>query len=57
MAYDLGLALMSGVDIPVPECQITVHQPTIKEIALIGEENFLTGSQLLCINKTMIAQG
>lgn len=56
MAYDLGLALMSGVDIPIPECQITVHQPTIKEIALIGEENFLTGSQIMCINKTMISQ-
>ena len=57
MAYDLGLALMTGSDVTIPECQITLHQPTIKEIALIGEENFLNGSQLLCINKTMISQG
>ena len=56
MAYDLGLALMTGTDIPIPECQITVHQPTIKEIALIGEENFLTGSQILCVNKSMVVQ-
>ena len=57
MAHDLGLALMTGVDIPIPECRITVHQPTLKEISLIGEETFLTASQLLCITKNMISQG
>lgn len=53
---DLRLALMCGTDIPVPECQLTIHQPRIKEIALIGEKDFLTGIQCLCLNKTMFVQ-
>ena len=56
MSYDTRLALMCGVDIPIPECQITVHQPTIKEIAFIGELEFFTGVQTLCINKNMLIQ-
>lgn len=50
---DLQLALMCGTDIPVPECQLIVHQPTIKEIALIGETDFFVGAQTLCLNKAM----
>ena len=50
---DTRLALMCGIDYPVPECQLTIHQPRIKEIALIGEDNFFTGIQCLCLNKTM----
>lgn len=53
---DKRLALMCGTDIPIPECQITVHQPTIKEISYIGEEDFFSGIQCLCLNKTMFAQ-
>ena len=48
---------MSGVDIPIPECQLIIHQPKLKEIALIGEPTFFTGIQTLCINKNMISQG
>jgi hypothetical protein len=40
---DTRLSLMCGTDYPVPECQLTIHQPTIKEIALIGEADFFTG--------------
>jgi len=32
------LALMTGVDIPIPELQLTLHQPTIKEISLLDSE-------------------
>ena len=53
---DRRLALMCGTDIPVPECQVTVHQPLIKEIALIGEKDFFTGVQTFCISKKMFAQ-
>lgn len=48
---DISLALMAGTDIPIPECQLIVHQPTIKEIAYIGERDFLMGIQCLCIDK------
>lgn len=49
--YDNSLALMTGVDMPIPELQIIVHQPTIKEISMIGEPDFFTGIQMLCIKK------
>lgn len=48
---DNVLALMCGIDVPVPECQLILHQPTIKEIAWIGEEDFFDGVQTLCIEK------
>ena len=53
---DLRLALMCGTDYPVPECQIVIHQPRIKEIALIGETDFFTGIQCLCLNKSMFVK-
>ena len=54
--FDYRLALMTGVDIPIPELQTTIHQPTIKEISLIGEQKFFIGIQLLCIKKQMYIQ-
>lgn len=53
---DLRLALMCGSDIPVPECQLIIHQPRIREIALIGERDFFTGIQCLCLNKSMFVK-
>ena len=53
---DTRLALMCGIDIPIPECQLIIHQPKIKEIAFIGEKDFFTGIQTLCINKRMFTQ-
>ena len=54
---DIRLALMCGTDIPIPELQTTIHQPTIKEISYIGEQEFFIGLQTLSINKNMLAQG
>ena len=53
---DTRLALMCGTDYPVPECQIILHQPRIKEIALIGESDFFSGVQCLCLNKSMFVK-
>ena len=53
---DYRLALMAGTDIPIPECQLVLHQPRIKEIAYIGERNFFTGVQCLCLQKNMMIQ-
>lgn len=53
---DTRLALMCGIDIPIPECQLTIHQPRIKEIAFIGEKDFFTGIQCLCLNKSMFVK-
>ena len=47
---------MCGTDIPVPECQVCIHQPRVKEIALIGETDFFSGIQCLCLNKNMFVQ-
>ena len=53
---DTRLALMCGTDYPVPECQLTIHQPRIKEISLIGENDFFIGIQCLCLNKSMFVK-
>lgn len=53
---DIQLALMTGVDIPIPELQATLHQPTIKEISYMGEKDFLIGVQTLAIQKQMLVQ-
>lgn len=54
---DIRLALMCGTDIPIPELQITIHQPSIKEISYIGEQDFFIGLQTLTINKNLFTQG
>ena len=53
---DIRLALMAGTDIPIPECQLVLHQPKIKEIAFIGEKEFFMGVQCLNIRKSMMAE-
>ena len=50
---DYRLAMMCGTDLPVPECQLVIHQPKIKEIALLGEQDFFIGAQCLTLNKSM----
>lgn len=47
---------MCGIDIPVPECQLVIHQPRIREIAYLGEQDFFTGVQTLCVDKKMMIQ-
>ena len=54
---DIRAALITGVDIPVPECQVVLHQPSITEISMIGEEEFFTAIQTLCLHKSMFEQG
>lgn len=48
------LMLGAGVDIPFPPAQVVVHIPTIREIAMIGENNFHIGLQLLNSNKNKL---
>lgn len=49
------LLLLSGNDIPFIPAQINIHQPTIREIAYIGEEAFFTGCQLLNFSKNILS--
>ena len=53
---DYSLAMMCGTDLPVPECQLLIHQPRIKEISLLGEQEFFIGAQCLTLNKSMFVQ-
>lgn len=48
------LLLLSGNDIPFIEAQVNIHQPTIKEIAYIGEESFYIGCELLNFSKDVL---
>lgn len=49
------LLLLSGNDIPFESAQISIHQPTIKEIAYIGEEAFFIGCELLNFSKEVLS--
>ena len=53
---DYRLAMMCGCDLPIPQCQIAVHQPRIREIGMIGEQDFFIGAQCLTINSSMFVQ-
>lgn len=45
------LLLLSKNDIPFIPAQISIHQPTLKEIAYIGEEAFYSGCEMLQFSK------
>jgi len=48
------LLLLSGNDIPFPQARLTIHQPTLKEIAYITEQRFWAGCELLKFNKDFL---
>ena len=48
------LLLLSGNDIPFIAAGITLHPLTMREIALIGEETFFTGCELLKFSKDIL---
>lgn len=50
------LLLLSGADIPFPQAQLSIHSPTIKEIAYIGEESFFGGCELLNFSKDILSE-
>lgn len=48
------LLLLSGQDIPFPEARVTIHQPRLREIALIGENAFYSGAGFLDFSKDLL---
>ena len=50
------LLLLSGNDIPFVEAEVAVHQPILKEIAYIGEENFYSGCGVLNFSKDNLSE-
>ena len=45
------LTLLSGIDIPIPELRGNIHQPTIREIAYVGERDFYHAASIIRIDK------
>ena len=50
------LLLYSGQDIPFSNSQILIHQPTILEIAKLGEDNLFMGYQVLNFSKDLLEE-
>ena len=48
------LILLSGADIPFVEGTITIHQPKVYEISMIGEEVLFIGCELLKFTKDIL---
>ena len=53
---DIRLALMTGIDIPMPELQVAIHQPTITEISYMGGQDFFSAIHYLSINKETLVE-
>ena len=51
-----SLLLLSKNDIPFKEAQVNIHQPTINEISLIGEESFRIGCQFLIFSSETLSE-
>lgn len=48
------IQLMTGVDIPIPELQTALHQPSIIEISYIGEKEYFSIISAFCFNKDIL---
>ena len=48
------LLLLTGSDIPFGAARVTIHQPRLKELGFIGEENFHIGSHFLLFDKNKL---
>lgn len=48
---DNELGLMTGIDLLIDQLQIIIHQPTILEISMMGEKEFFSAIQFICIDK------
>lgn len=46
---EIDMALITGVDIPIPECQLIIHQPTLKEISMLGPEEYFAAIKCLIV--------
>lgn len=51
---DNELLLLSGEDIPFIEAQTVIHQPKLREISMVGERSFLSGTKFLTFTKNML---
>ena len=49
------LLLLSGNDVLIPEINVLIHPPTIKEIAYLGEQSFFMGCEFLRFNKNRLS--
>ena len=52
----MDLALMVGIEIPIPELQMVIHPPTIRDIAYMGEPDFFAAMSYLCLDKEALVQ-
>lgn len=50
------LTLVAGASIPVPQLKVNIHQPTIREIAVLGEEKFYTSVGLFNISADSVVK-
>lgn len=51
---DNKLQLLTGVDIPIPDLQVALHQPTIIEISYIGDTKYFSVISTFCFNKDIL---
>lgn len=50
------LQLMTGIDIPVEDIGVTIHQPRLKEISILGQDKYLIALQLFSFSPKSFKQ-
>ena len=46
--------LITGIDVPVEAFGITIHQPRVREIAMLGEQNYFIALSIFRMNKKQL---
>lgn len=49
------LLLQTGGEIPFLSAGVTIHNPSLKEIGLVGDKDFLIGCHFLCFNRNNLS--
>lgn len=50
------LGSLLGLKLPIKELQLTLSCPTMEDIGYMGEQDFFTAMQLLCLDKDQLVQ-
>lgn len=45
------LQAITGIDIPIEGLGLTIHQPKMREIAMLGQQNYFLALQVFRMNK------
>lgn len=49
------LQIITGIDLPIEGLGLTIHQPMVREIAILGQQNYFLALQIFRLNKEQLS--